>query len=240
LQVWRSSSPHPPSPPHARSYCFSLETRAALVACLACERAAHPPASAFCWRDAACALAPDFCRAFPDVCDVSRAIHWASSDGTPAAGLKRARAGCSPRAPCVCSPFAVDPSWSPSADISGMSLRELENEHMHLLVRDLKLGKVVLFTGAGLFQAAGLPNWRDLLLLLIDKYQEDRADAGSADDAARTAQLVDRLRKFVDEDRHEQVAQASCRTQHTHVPAALPADAARRSWKTRHGAESIF
>jgi len=121
-----------------------------------------------------------------------------------------------------------------------MSLRELENEHMHLLVRDLKLGKVVLFTGAGLFQAAGLPNWRDLLLLLIDKYQEDRADAGSADDAARTAQLVDRLRKFVDEDRHEQVAQASCRTQHTHVPAALPADAARRSWKTRHGAESIF
>jgi hypothetical protein len=223
LQVWRSSSPHPPSPPHTRSYCFSLETRAALVACLACERAAHPAASAFCWRDAACALAPDFCRAFPDVCDVSRAIHWPSSDGTPAAALKRARAAGSPRAPCVSSPFAVDPSWSPSADISGMSLRQLENEHMHLLVRDLKLGKVVLFTGAGLFQAAGLPNWRDLLLLLIDKYQEDRADAGSADDAARTAQLVDRLRKFVDEDRHEQVAQASCSTHAYNVPAAAAA-----------------
>jgi hypothetical protein len=153
-------------------------------------------------------LAPDFCRAFPDVCDVSRALHWASSDGTPAASLKRVRAGCSPRAPCFCSPFAVDPTWSPSADISSLSLRELENEHMHLLTRDLRRGKVVLFTGAGLFQAAGLPNWRDLSLLLIDKYEEEGAGAGSADDAARAAQLVDRLRKFVGEDWHEQVAQA--------------------------------
>jgi hypothetical protein len=73
--------------------------------------------------------------------------------------------------------FHVDVKWKPRADIQSMTLQELEHEHIQLLIRDLKQGKIVLFTGAGLFSAAGLPNWRDLLLLLIDRYERQSTDA---------------------------------------------------------------
>ena len=96
-----------------------------------------------------------------------------------------------------------------------MSLRQLEHEHIHLLIRDMKCGKVVLFTGAGLFCAAGLPNWKDLLLLMIENYNASCTDTtkNSVDDVVRAQQTVTRLRRLMNDGlkHHEQVAQVPTR-----------------------------
>jgi len=99
-----------------------------------------------------------------------------------------------------------------------MSLKELEFEHLHLLVRDMTLGKVVLFTGAGLFASAGLPSWKDILTELIDRYDEHCNDVtrSAVADVARSESMVRRLRRRMDEGpkHYEQIAQV-CATNST-------------------------
>ena len=214
LVVWRSMNATSNSSSIPVFFCS--ETRAALVAAAACARDECGGASPFHWREVVSSLAPDFCRSFPDILDLSLSMKWGVGDESlrMKSGVKRTRSN-SPRAPCASSVFHIDPHWRPSEDISRMSLRQLEHEHIHLLIRDMKCGKVVLFTGAGLFCAAGLPNWKDLLLLMIENYNASCTDAmkNSAEDVSRAQQMVTRLRRLMNDGlkHHEQVAQVPTR-----------------------------
>ena len=214
IRFWRASNDvHSFSVPSSRPTIFFLETRAALVEAAACARAACRDSATFSWRDTVEALAPDLCRAFPEVVHFESALQW-SVQMQPLqskAGSKRSRSSF-PHA--AAAEFQFDHSWTPRDDIDRMSLKELELEHMHLLVRDMKLGKVVLFTGAGLFASAGLPSWKDLLTELIDRY--DDVTRSAAADVARSESMVRRLRRLMDEGpkHYEQIAQV-CATNST-------------------------
>jgi hypothetical protein len=211
MRFWRASNLF--VVPSSRPIIFFHETRAALAEVAACTRAACPDSSTFSWLDTVEALAPDLCRAFPDVVHLEHALQWSvpSEPLHSQSGSKRSRLSSSNAA----SPgFQFDNSWTPSADVDHMSLQELQREHMHLLVRDLKQGKVVLFTGAGLFASAGLPNWKDLLLELIDRYDQHCCDASSTTaEVGRSKNMVLRLRRLMDDPKHyEQIAQVCTTT----------------------------